>query len=75
MRAAAAPRRALARCMSTPGRPKGESLSAQREGSPLSTPGRPKGESLSAPREGSPLSTPGRLKGESLSAQRAKVVQ
>jgi 16S rRNA (guanine527-N7)-methyltransferase len=31
--------------MSPPGRPKGESLSAQREGSPVSPPGRPKGES------------------------------
>jgi len=27
--------------MSTSGRPKGESLSAQREGSPVSAPGRP----------------------------------
>jgi pyridine nucleotide-disulfide oxidoreductase family protein len=42
--------------MSPPGRPKGESLSAQREGSPASPPGRPKGESLSAQREGSPVS-------------------
>ena len=42
--------------MSPPGRPKGESLSAQREGSPVSPPGRPKGESLSAQREGSPMS-------------------
>ena len=41
--------------MSPPGRPKGESLSAQREGSPVSPPGRPKGESLSAQREGSPM--------------------
>jgi len=46
--------------MSPPGRPKGESLSAQREGSPVSPPGRPKGESLSAQREGSPVSAPGR---------------
>ncbi len=30
--------------MSTPGRPKGEYRSAQREGSLMSTPGRPKGE-------------------------------
>ena len=45
--------------MSPPGRPKGESLSAQREGSPMSPPGRPEGESLSAPREGRPGSTPG----------------
>jgi len=44
--------------MSPPGRPKGESLSAQRAGSPEYPPGRPKGESL-------------RPKGESLSAQRA----
>jgi ABC-type multidrug transport system fused ATPase/permease subunit len=56
--------------MSPPGRPKGESLSAQREGSPVSPPGRPKGESLSAQREGSPVSPPGRPKGEPLSAQR-----
>ncbi|MFO0146272.1 MAG: allantoinase PuuE [Betaproteobacteria bacterium] len=56
--------------MSPPGRPKGESPSAQREGSPESPPGRPKGESLSAQREGSPESPPGRPKGESLSAQR-----
>ncbi len=34
--------------MSPPGRPKGESLSAQREGSPMFPPGRPKGKSLSA---------------------------
>jgi 16S rRNA (guanine527-N7)-methyltransferase len=31
--------------MSPPGRPKGESLSAQREGSPASPTGRPEGES------------------------------
>ncbi|MFN9142536.1 MAG: efflux RND transporter permease subunit, partial [Betaproteobacteria bacterium] len=42
--------------MSPPGRPKGESPSAQREGSPMSPPGRPKGESPSAQREGSPPS-------------------
>jgi 16S rRNA (guanine527-N7)-methyltransferase len=34
--------------MSLPGRPKGEFLSAQREGRLMSLPGRPKGESLSA---------------------------
>ena len=34
--------------MSPSGRPKGESLSAQREGSPMFPSGRPKGESLSA---------------------------
>jgi 16S rRNA (guanine527-N7)-methyltransferase len=45
--------------MSPPGRPKGESLSAQREGDPVSPPGRPKGESLSAQREGRPLSAHG----------------
>jgi Asp/Glu/hydantoin racemase len=44
--------------MSAPGRPKRESLSAQREGSPMSAPGRPKRESLSAQREGSPVSGP-----------------
>jgi SET domain-containing protein len=44
--------------MSPPGRPKGESLSAQREGSPMSPPGRPKGESLSAQREDGPVSDP-----------------
>ena len=37
--------------MSPPGRPKGESLSAQREDSPMFPPGRPKGESPSAQRE------------------------
>ena len=42
--------------MSPPGRPKGESPSAQREGSSVSPPGRPKGESLSALREVSPVS-------------------
>ena len=42
--------------MSPPGRPKGESPSAQREGRPTSPPGRPKGESPSAQREGSPVS-------------------
>ena len=56
--------------MSPPGRPKGESRSAQREASPLSPPGRPKGESRSAQREASPLSPPGRPKGESLRGQR-----
>jgi queuine tRNA-ribosyltransferase len=42
--------------MSPSGRPKGESPSAQREGSPVSPSGRPKGESPSAQREGSPVS-------------------
>ena len=42
--------------MSPPGRPKGESRSAQREGDLMSPPGRPKGESPSAQREGSPMS-------------------
>ncbi len=46
--------------MSPPGRPKGESLSAQREGHLMSPPGRPKGESLSAQREGHLMSPPGR---------------
>jgi starch synthase len=41
--------------MSPLGRPEGESLSAQREGSPASPLGRPEGESLSAQREGSPV--------------------
>jgi 16S rRNA (guanine527-N7)-methyltransferase len=41
--------------MSPPGRPKGESLSAQREGSPASPPGRPKGEHGSAQHEGVPV--------------------
>ena len=49
--------------MSPPGRPKGESLSAQREGSPMSPPGRPKGESLSAQREACPVLPPSRLNG------------
>jgi type III pantothenate kinase len=42
--------------MSPPGRPKGETPSAQREGSPMLPPGRPKGETPSAWREGSPTS-------------------
>ena len=46
--------------MSPPGRPKGESLSAQREGSPMSPLGRPKGESLSAQREACPVLPPSR---------------
>jgi aspartate racemase len=46
------------RGMSPPGRPKGESPSAPREGSPMFPPGRPKGESPSAPREGGPVSGP-----------------
>ena len=50
--------------MSPPGRPKGESLSAQREGHPIFPPGRPKGESLSAQREGHPMFPPGRPKGD-----------
>ncbi len=54
--------------MSPPGRPKGESLSAQREGLQLSPPGRPKGESLSAQREGCPVTSPGRPSGESARA-------
>jgi len=44
--------------MSRPRRPKGEFLSAQREGRPVSPPGRPKGESPSALREGSRVSQP-----------------
>jgi hypothetical protein len=42
--------------MSPPGRPKGECLSAQREGRPTFPPGRPKGEFLSALRAGGPVS-------------------
>jgi 16S rRNA (guanine527-N7)-methyltransferase len=38
--------------MSPPGRPKGESLRPQAEGTPVSPPGRPKGESRSAQRGG-----------------------
>jgi hypothetical protein len=49
--------------MSPPGRPKGESLSAQREGNPMSPPGRPKGESLSAQREACPVLPPSRPNG------------
>ena len=45
--------------MSTPGRPKGEYRSAQREGSLMSTPGRPKGEYRSAQREGCQMSAAG----------------
>jgi L-amino acid N-acyltransferase YncA len=56
--------------MSPPGRPKGESPSAQREGDPTFPPGRPKGESPSAQREGDPTFPPGRPRGESPSAQR-----
>ncbi len=43
--------------MSPPGRPKGESQSAQREGRPVSPPGRSKGESQSAQREGRPVNS------------------
>jgi glycosyltransferase involved in cell wall biosynthesis len=46
--------------MSPPGRPKGESLSAKRDGGPFIPPGRPKGESQSAKREGGPFIPPGR---------------
>ena len=56
--------------MSPPGRPKGESPSAQREGGPILPPGRPKGELPSAQRDGGPINPPGRPKGESPSAQR-----
>ena len=49
--------------MSPPGRPKGESLSAQREGNPMSPPCRPKGESLSAQREACPVLPPSRPNG------------
>jgi deoxyadenosine/deoxycytidine kinase len=56
--------------MSPPGRPKGESPSAQREGLQITPPGRPKGESPSAQREGLQITPPGRPKGESPSAQR-----
>jgi transmembrane sensor len=41
--------------MSPPGRPKGESLRPQAEGSAMSPPGRPKGESLTAQPEGDPV--------------------
>jgi 16S rRNA (guanine527-N7)-methyltransferase len=41
--------------MSPPGRPKGESLRPEAEGSPVSPPGRPKGESLRPEAEGSPV--------------------
>jgi hypothetical protein len=44
--------------MSPPGRPKGESPSAQRAGKPSHPPGRPKGESPSAQRAGSPVAAP-----------------
>jgi hypothetical protein len=54
--------------MSPPSRPKGEFLSAQREGRPMHPPGRPKGEFLSAQREGRPMHPPGGPKGESPSA-------
>ncbi|MFN7344983.1 MAG: lipid-A-disaccharide synthase [Betaproteobacteria bacterium] len=54
--------------MSPPGRPKGEFLSAQREGEPAVPPGRPKGEFLSAQREGGPTTPPGRPDNELPSA-------
>jgi hypothetical protein len=41
--------------MSSPGRPKGEYRSAQREGFVIRPPGRPKGEYRSAQREGAPI--------------------
>jgi hypothetical protein len=44
--------------MSPPGRPKGESLRPQAEGSPVSPPGRPKGEFQTAQPEGTPVSEP-----------------
>ena len=47
--------------MSPLGRPEGESLSAQREGSQCSPLGRPEGESLSAQREGCAITAPNRL--------------
>jgi len=47
--------------MSPPGRPKGESLSAQREGSPESPPGRPKRECFERQREASPVTTAAQL--------------
>jgi hypothetical protein len=46
--------------MSPPGRPKGESPSALREGSPVSASGRPKRESFDREREGSPVIASGR---------------
>ncbi len=45
--------------MSPPGRPKGESLSAQHGGSPASPPGHAKGELLIAQRPGGPSTPPG----------------
>ena len=45
--------------MSTPGRPKGEYRSAQREGFHMNAPGRPKGEYRSAQREGCLMSAAG----------------
>ena len=47
---------AVARCMSPPGRPKGEYRSAQHEGTPVSPHGRPKGSYRSAKHEGAPAS-------------------
>jgi len=49
--------------VSPPGRPKGETLSAPREGSPMFPPGRPKGETLSAPRAACRLFRTGRRAG------------
>jgi len=56
--------------MSPPGRPKGESPSAQREGSPMSPPGGPEGESSRAHREGSSVSPLSHPEVESPSAPR-----
>jgi len=56
--------------MRPPGRPKVESMSAQREGRTIRPPGRPKVESMSAQREGCTTRPPGRPKVESMSAQR-----
>jgi 4a-hydroxytetrahydrobiopterin dehydratase len=58
--------------MSPPGRPKGETRSAQRAGDPMPPPGRPKGETRSAQRAGDPMPPPGRPKGETRSAQRER---
>ena len=46
--------------MSPHGRPKGESLRPEAEGTPVSPHGRPKGESLGPEAEGTPVSAPGR---------------
>ena len=57
--------------MSAKGRPKGESRSAQREGTPTSPPGRSRGESRGAQREGNPSA----LRGNQLAGLAAAIAE